>query len=110
NEEGLCVRFPDMSACYDRDLINLAEKSAADLNLSVQKGVYVANSGPAYETPAEINLLRYLGGDAVGMSTVPEVIVARHGGMRVLGVSCISNMAAGILDQPLSHGEVIDTT
>jgi purine-nucleoside phosphorylase len=110
NEEALGVRFPDMSACYDRDLINLAEKSASDLNLSVQKGVYVANSGPAYETPAEINMLRYLGGDAVGMSTVPEVIVARHGGMRVLGVSCISNMAAGILDQPLSHGEVIDTT
>jgi purine-nucleoside phosphorylase len=76
----------------------------------VRKGVYVGNTGPAYETPAEVKMLRTLGGDAVGMSTVPEVIVARHCGLKVLGISCISNMAAGILDQPLHHEEVIETT
>ncbi|GAA3322449.1 hypothetical protein GCM10020331_042380 [Ectobacillus funiculus] len=76
----------------------------------MQEGVYVAMSGPTYETPAEIRMLRTLGGDAVGMSTVPEVIVARHAGLQVLGISCISNMAAGILDQPLNHEEVIETT
>ena len=110
NIDALGERFPDMSTCYDKELIQLAEKSAGELNLSIQKGVYVANSGPAYETPAEVNMLRLIGGDAVGMSTAPEVIAARHGGLKVLGISCISNMAAGILDKPLSHEEVIDTT
>jgi len=110
NHEELGVRFPDLSNSYDREYIILAEKCASNLNVTVQKGVYVGNTGPAYETPAEIKMLRNMGGDAVGMSTVPEVIVARHASLRVLGISCISNMAAGILDQPLTHEEVIETT
>ncbi|WP_077621666.1 purine-nucleoside phosphorylase [Sediminibacillus massiliensis] len=110
NDEELGPRFPDMSTAYDKTLIDHAKQSAERLNLDVKQGVYVANSGPVYETGAEVRMLRVLGGDAVGMSTVPEVIVARHMGIRVLGISCISNMAAGILDQPLSHDEVIETT
>lgn len=110
NEESLGTRFPDLSASYDRELIKHADNCAKELNLPIQKGVYVANTGPTYETPAEINMLRMLGADAVGMSTVPEVITARHAKMRVLGISCISNMAAGVLDEPLSHKEVIETT
>ncbi|TQS74473.1 purine-nucleoside phosphorylase [Ornithinibacillus gellani] len=108
SEQG--ERFPDMSKVYDRSLLQLANSCANELGISVEQGVYVGNSGPTYETPAEINMLRILGGDAVGMSTVPEVIVAAHTGMRVLGISCISNMAAGILDQPLTHEEVMETT
>lgn len=103
-------RFPDMSQAYDRELLSLAEQVAARCGLSVQRGVYLAVSGPSYETPAEIRAFRKLGADAVGMSTVPEVIVARHQGMRVLGISCISNLASGMLDQPLSHEEVIHTS
>lgn len=110
NDEKLGPRFPDMSEAYDRKLIEHAKECADALGLHVQEGVYVGNTGPIYETSAEIKMLRTLGGDAVGMSTVPEVIVANHAGLHVLGVSCISNMAAGILDQPLSHGEVIETT
>ncbi|CDQ19428.1 purine-nucleoside phosphorylase [Halobacillus karajensis] len=110
NDENLGPRFPDMSEAYDRDLIVHAKQSAERLNLDIQEGVYVGNTGPAYETGAEIRMLRTLGGDAVGMSTVPEVMVANHAGIRVLGISCISNMAAGILDQPLTHDEVIETT
>lgn len=110
NDDRLGVRFPDMSQVYNRELLSHAESCANELDLSVQKGVYVGNTGPIYETPAEIKMLRTLGGDAVGMSTVPEVIVAGHAGIRVLGISCISNMAAGILDQPLTHDEVIETT
>lgn len=110
NEEEFGPRFPDMSEAYDRQLIQHAEQSAKRLNISVQKGVYVGNTGPSYETGAEIKMLRVLGGDAVGMSTVPEVIVANHAGLKVLGISCISNMAAGILDQPLTHEEVMETT
>ncbi|MFC7060521.1 purine-nucleoside phosphorylase [Halobacillus seohaensis] len=110
NEEDFGPRFPDMSEAYDRALINHAEQSADRLGLTIRKGVYVGNSGPAYETAAEVRMLRILGGDAVGMSTVPEVTVANHAGIRVLGISCISNMAAGILDQPLTHDEVIETT
>ncbi|WP_404452907.1 purine-nucleoside phosphorylase [Virgibacillus necropolis] len=110
NDDRLGVRFPDMSQVYSRELISHAESCANDLGLAVQKGVYVGNTGPIYETPAEINMLRTLGGDAVGMSTVPEVTVAGHAGIRVLGISCISNMAAGILDQPLTHDEVMETT
>ncbi|MFC2948254.1 purine-nucleoside phosphorylase [Virgibacillus sediminis] len=110
NEDALGVRFPDMSKVYDREFIHHAQNCAKELGMTVQQGVYVGNPGPIYETPAEIRMLRSFGGDAVGMSTVPEVIVAGHAGMRVLGVSCISNMAAGILDQPLTHTEVIETT
>jgi purine-nucleoside phosphorylase len=110
SDPKLGVRFPDMSQAYDRELREIAKKVAAELRIPVREGVYVANTGPTYETPAEIRALRTLGGDAVGMSTVPEVIVARHANLKVLGLSCISNMAAGILDQPLSHDEVIETT
>ncbi|WP_053219330.1 purine-nucleoside phosphorylase [Virgibacillus senegalensis] len=110
NEEEFGPRFPDMSRAYDKDLLVHARKCAEQLDLSIQQGVYVGNTGPVYETGAEVKMLRTLGGDAVGMSTVPEVIVAAHMGIKVLGISCISNMAAGILDQPLSHQEVIETT
>ncbi|API90463.1 purine-nucleoside phosphorylase [Virgibacillus pantothenticus] len=110
NDDCLGVRFPDMSEVYSKRLIAHAESCAQEIGLSIQKGVYVGNTGPSYETPAEVRMLRTLGGDAVGMSTVPEVIVAAHAGMEVLGISCISNMAAGILDQPLTHDEVIETT
>lgn len=110
NDSALGVRFPDMTEAYSKQLRKLAKDVAACLGIRVQEGVYVANTGPSYETPAEIRMIRALGGDAVGMSTVPEVIVARHSNMEVLGISCISNMAAGILDQPLTHDEVIETT
>ena len=103
------VRFPDMSHAYDLDLIALCEKQAEKLGVSVEKGVYMWMNGPTYETPAEIRMARICGADAVGMSTVPETIVARHCGIRVLGVSCITNMAAGILDQLLDEQEVIET-
>ncbi|KHF41742.1 purine nucleoside phosphorylase [Halalkalibacter okhensis] len=110
NDEAFGVRFPDMSSAYSERLRALARTQAEKINISVQEGVYVGNTGPSYETPAEIRMLRTLGADAVGMSTVPEVIVARHAGLEVLGISCISNMAAGILPQPLTHDEVIETT
>lgn len=102
-------RFPDMSCAFDKELRALAHSCAAELSMELREGVYAQMTGPCYETPAEIRMLRTLGADAVGMSTVPEVIVARHGGMRVLGISCITNMAAGILDQPLNHEEVTQT-
>jgi purine-nucleoside phosphorylase len=110
NDARLGARFPDMSEAYSKKLRNMAKEIAARLSIDVKEGVYVGNTGPSYETPAEIRMLRVLGGDAVGMSTVPEVIVARHSGLSVLGISCISNMAAGILDQPLTHDEVMETT
>lgn len=110
NNDDFGVRFPDMSQVYDREYLNIAKACANELGIEVREGVYVANTGPTYETPAEIKMLRTMGGDAVGMSTVPEVIVAGHSGIRVLGISCISNMAAGILPQPLTHQEVIETT
>jgi purine-nucleoside phosphorylase len=110
NDAKLGVRFPDMSEAYTKELRAVAREIADRLNINVKEGVYFGNPGPVYETPAEIRMVRALGGDAVGMSTVPEVIVARHSGMKVLGISCISNMAAGILDQPLTHDEVIETT
>lgn len=110
NDNDLGVRFPDMSEAYSRRLRKIAKETAADLGFTVQEGVYVGLLGPNYETPAEIRMLRTLGIDAVGMSTVSEVIVARHSEIEVLGISCISNMAAGILDQPLSHSEVMETT
>nr|WP_239094095.1 purine-nucleoside phosphorylase [Bacillus sp. B15-48] len=110
NDSEIGPRFPDMSEAYSRELRKLAKDIAARLNIKVKEGVYIGNSGPAYETPAEVRMARFFGGDAVGMSTVPEVMVARHSNMKVLGISCISNMAAGILDQPLTHEEVIETT
>jgi purine-nucleoside phosphorylase len=109
NNDEFGPRFLDMSYAYDKSLMNLAEKTAKELNIKTQKGVYAAMTGPTYETPTEVKMLRTLGADAVGMSTVPEVIVANHMGVKVLGISCITNMAAGILDQPLNHEEVIDT-
>ncbi|NOU89500.1 purine-nucleoside phosphorylase [Paenibacillus sp. LMG 31460] len=110
NDSALGVRFPDMSEAYSKRLRKLAHEVAASQNFHLQEGVYVGLLGPNYETPAEIRMFRTLGGDSVGMSTVPEVIVARHAGIEVLGFSCISNMASGILDQPLSHAEVMETT
>lgn len=110
NDSKLGVRFPDMSNAYCKDLRALAKEVADSLSIEVKEGVYVGNTGPTYETPAEVKMFRILGGDAVGMSTVPEVIVANHAQLSVLGISCISNMAAGILDQPLNHEEVIETT
>lgn len=110
NNVALGERFPDMTKAYDEQFIQHALACSKRLNISLQTGVYVGNSGPSYETPAEIKMLEIIGADAVGMSTVPEVIVARHSEMRVLGISCISNMAAGILDEQLSHEQVIETT
>lgn len=101
-------RFPDMTRAYDRELIALCRHQAESLGIAVREGVYMWFSGPTYETPAEIRMARVMGADAVGMSTVPETIVARHCGIRMLGVSCITNMAAGIPDQPLCHEEVTE--
>lgn len=109
NLDAFGPRFPDMSCAFDKELRALAHKCANEQGFALREGVYAQMTGPTYETPAEIRMLRTLGADAVGMSTVPEVIVARHGGMRVLGISCITNMAAGILDQPLNHAEVTET-
>lgn len=110
NDETLGERFPDMSDIYKKDLVKLAENCAEKLCIDIQKGVYLASTGPSYETPAEINMVRVLGADAVGMSTVPEAIVANYCGLKVLGISCISNAASGISDTKLSHEEVIETT
>lgn len=110
NVEDLGVRFPDMSEAYPESLRNLAKEVAKEQGVEVKEGVYLALSGPTYETPAEIRAFRVLGADAVGMSTVPEVIAASHMLIPVLGISCITNMAAGILKQKLTHQEVMDTT
>jgi len=109
NDERFGPRFPDMSAVYSPELQEFVVEEAKAINVEVRRGIYGALSGPSYETPAEIHLLRNLGADAVGMSTVPEAIVARHMGIEVLGISCITNMAAGVLPQPLDHNEVMDT-
>ena len=109
NLDAFGPRFPDMSCAFDKELRALAHECANEQGFALREGVYAQMTGPTYETPAEIRMLRTLGADAVGMSTVPEVVVARHGGMRVLGISCITNMAAGILDQPLNHAEVTET-
>lgn len=109
NDPRLGVRFPDMSAVYDPDLRALARRVAQSLQLRLEEGVYLGLLGPSYETPSEIRMARALGADAVGMSTVMEVIAARHAGMRILGISCITNMAAGILPKPLTEEEVIET-
>lgn len=104
------TRFPDQSRVYDKTLRALLEKAAAAANLPLRHGVYLAGTGPTYETPAEVRAWRALGADAVGMSTVPEAILANAAGLQVLGLSCITNMASGILDQPLTHNEVTATT
>jgi purine-nucleoside phosphorylase len=104
------VRFPDMTAAYDAELATQLRSCAAELGIPLKEGVYGGLLGPTYETPAEVRMLATLGADAVGMSTVPEVIVARALGMRVAGVSCITNLAAGLSLHPLSHAEVIETT
>jgi purine-nucleoside phosphorylase len=110
NIDDLGVRFPDMSDAYCAAMRAEALKVAAEMGIALRQGVYIGLSGPSYETPAEIRMCRILGGDAVGMSTVPEVIAASHMGMQVLGISCITNMAAGILAAKLTHQEVMDTT
>ena len=110
NDDRFGPRFPDMSEIYSKRLRAIATEAAAAVPMWVEHGVYIAVSGPSYETPAEIRAFRTLGADAVGMSTVPEAIVARHMGIEVLGISCISNMAAGILPQLLTAEEVIETT
>ncbi len=106
NIEELGVRFPDMSSVYDRDLQKLLVRTAKENRIYLQEGVYAQMTGPSYESPAEIRMLRSLGCDAVGMSTVVEAIAARHMGMKICGVSCISNLAAGMSANPLSHREV----
>jgi purine-nucleoside phosphorylase len=108
NEETLGERFFDMTEPYDAKLREVAEKACWKAGVTVRKGVYIAFTGPSYETPAEIRMCRTLGADAVGMSTVPEVIAARHMGLRVLGLSCITNMAAGVLKKKLDHKEVLE--
>jgi len=109
NIDELGVRFPDMSEIYKKDLNNIIRESAKDLNIPLKEGVYVQLTGPSYESPAEIRMLRTLGADAVGMSTVCEAIAANHMGMKVCGISCVSNLAAGITDNPLTHKEVQET-
>ena len=109
NDERFGPRFPDMTEIYSRRLRDITEQAAEDTGVPVARGVYVAVHGPSYETPAEILAFRVLGADAVGMSTVPEAIAARHAGLEVLGISCITNMAAGVLPQPLKHDEVMET-
>jgi purine-nucleoside phosphorylase len=109
NDDNFGPRFPDMSQSYDADYRQTAKKVAAAHDLHLQEGVYMAFSGPTYETPAEIRFARTIGADAVGMSTVPEVIIARHAGLRVLGISCITNLAAG-MQKNLNHAEVVETT
>jgi purine-nucleoside phosphorylase len=109
NDERFGVRFPDMSEVYSRRLRTVADEAARARGVAVSHGVYVAVHGPSYETPAEIRAFRTIGADAVGMSTVPEAIAARHMGVEVLGISCITNMAAGVLPQPLDHSEVMET-
>ncbi len=110
NDERFGPRFPDMSTAYNPKYVALVKECAKELNMNIQEGVYAFFSGPTYETPAEVRMAQILGADAVGMSTAPEVIVASHSSMDVIGISCITNMAAGILDQPLDHEEVIETT
>ena len=108
NLDAFGPRFPDMTHAFDRDFRALAQACAGEMGIDLKQGVYCWMNGPTYETPAEIRMARTLGADAVGMSTVPETIVARHCGMRVLGISCITNMAAGVLDQPINHAEVME--
>jgi len=107
NESGLGPRFPDMTGAYDPDLRRIAVEACAASHAVAHEGVYIAVPGPSYETPAEIRMARTLGADAVGMSTVPEVIAARHMGIRVLAISCLTNLAAGVSERPLAHDDVL---
>lgn len=109
NDDRFGVRFPDMTQAYSRAFRQMAREEASKLNILLYEGIYAGLLGPSYETPAEIDHLRRIGADLVGMSTVAEVIAARHMGLNVLAISCVTNMAAGILDQPLSHAEVMET-
>ncbi|PSL43293.1 purine-nucleoside phosphorylase [Salsuginibacillus halophilus] len=109
NDEELGPRFPDMSTAYSKELRDICENAAESIGFSMQKGVYVGISGPTFMSAAELKMLRKLGGDTVGMSTVPEVIVARHAGIEVLGISCITDMAVGEEIEGVSHDEVIET-
>jgi purine-nucleoside phosphorylase len=109
NDERFGQRFPDMSTAYDKRFREMAVGQGNRLGIGIDEGVYAALAGPSYETPAEIRYLRTIGADLVGMSTVPEVIAARHSDMKVLGISCVTNAAAGILNQPLNHREVLET-
>ena len=109
NDESLGPRFPDMSEVYCREYREIAHQAAAEMGLTLQEGVYAGLLGPSYETPAEIRYLRTIGADLVGMSTVPEAIAAAHLGIKVLAISCVTNMAAGILPQKLRHEEVLET-
>ena len=109
NDTRFGPRFPDMTAVYSPELQEIVIEEAKALNVEVRRGIYAALAGPSYETPAEIHLMRTLGADAVGMSTVPEAIVARHMDLEVLGISCITNMAAGLSDEPINHDDVMAT-
>jgi purine-nucleoside phosphorylase len=109
NDERFGPRFPDMSAVYSSELQEIVMEEAREMTLDIRRGVYAALAGPSYETPAEIHLMRNFGADAVGMSTVPEAIVARHMDLEVLGLSCITNLAAGVTDEPISHEDVMAT-
>jgi len=109
NEPRLGVRFPDMTQAYDAELRQIAVEEGRAIGLEMREGIYAGSPGPQYETPAEVRMLRALGADLAGMSTVPEVIAARHMGARVLGLSCVTNLAAGLGDKPLTHQEVTET-
>lgn len=109
NDDRFGPRFPDLTEVYSRALQEIAVEEARSLGIEIRRGIYAALSGPSYETPAEIHMLRSFGADAIGMSTVPEAIVARQMGMDVLGISCITNMAAGISETPINHEEVMET-
>jgi purine-nucleoside phosphorylase len=109
NDDSLGPRFPDMSEAYSRQFRETAKQVAVELCIPIGEGVYAAMLGPSYETPAEIRYLRTIGADVVGMSTVPEAIVANHMGMKILGISCVTNMAAGVLPQKINHEEVLET-
>ena len=109
NDDTIGTRFPDMSEVYTPELRKKVLETAKKLNIELQQGVYCATTGPSYETPAEVKMMRILGADACGMSTIPEAIVAAHAGIKIIGISCITNMAAGINGKKLSHKEVVQT-
>lgn len=110
NDDNFGTRFPDMTEVYKKDLVKIAKESSAELGFDIKEGVYLANSGPSYETPAEIKMYKLMGADAVGMSTVPEAIVGNYCGMKILGLSCITNSASKSDGKKLSHNEVIETS